>query len=360
MTEPPSTPDAMPPVDGGLAEAVPDAEGRPQTLGQKFFRWETLLSFAIALVILVLAIRGLRIDPAAIVANIREANLWWFLAGTAVWIAVIFARAARWRWLLLTAGIDKEHGYDIPGVVGITEIVWLAWFVNCVVPAKLGDAYRCWLLKQESGAPFSSSLGTIVTERLVDLVTLCLLMVTTGLYLFHGELPSEATMTFQLAVVLLGIGGIGLGALWFARERIEARLPHRLQGQFGRLSEAIFASMRKPLPLLLMSIGLWVAEGVRFWCMAQALHAHLPFPAALFISLMGSLLTALPFTPAGLGVVEAGTGAVMVGVMKLNNDVSFSIILLDRVATYWLVVAVGIVLYVKRFGRSATRAVASA
>lgn len=360
MSDDHSTGDAPAAEEPSASNALPTTGERPQTLGQRFFRWETLLSFAIALVILVLAIRGLRIDPEAILANIRQANLWWFLAGVAIWIGVIFARAARWRWLLLTAGIDKEHGYEIPGVVGITEIVWLAWFVNCVVPAKLGDAYRCWLLKQESGAPFSSSLGTIVTERLVDLVTLCVLMVTTGLYLFHGELPTEATLTFQLAVVLLGIGGIGLAALWFARERIEAKLPNRVQGQFGRLSSGVFGSMRKPVPLLLMSFALWVAEGFRFWCMAQALDAHLPFPAALFISLMGSLLTALPFTPAGLGVVEAGTGAVMVGVMRLNNDLSFSIILLDRVATYWLVVIVGVVLYLRRFGRRATRTAVTA
>src|SRR3712207_7067169 len=45
-------------------------------------------------------------------------------------------------------------------VLGISEIVMLSWFANCIVPAKLGDAYRAYLLKRTAGVSFSDRKST--------------------------------------------------------------------------------------------------------------------------------------------------------------------------------------------------------
>jgi len=68
---------------------------------------------------------------------------------------------------------------------------------------------------------------------------------------------------------------------------------------------------------------------------------------------MGSLLTTLPITPAGLGVVELGTGAVLVKVIGLDPALAGSIVLLDRVVAYWSLILVGLALYVRRLRRGA-------
>ncbi|MCC6314623.1 MAG: flippase-like domain-containing protein, partial [Thermomicrobiales bacterium] len=109
-----------------------------------------------------------------------------------------------------------------------------------------------------------------------------------------------------------------------------------------------------------VSVAIWLTEGFRFWFVAISLDAGIPFAAAMFIAMMGSLLTALPITPAGLGVVEAGTTAVMVGVLGMNPALAISIVLLDRVVAYWLLIAIGLALYLRRFGRETRRASAAA
>ena len=336
--------------------AMPDSP--PQPLGRRILRPETLLSFAFAAAILFFTFRRLDIDPAAVWANIVRANPWWLLGAFVVWYGSVACRAWRWKWMLGNAGIDDAHGYRMPGVAGMTEIVLLAWFANCVVPAKLGDAYRCWLLKQDSGASFSAGLGSLIAERLTDLFTLCITLTAIGLLVFHGHLPSEAATTFQLGGVLIGVGAVALLVMWFTRESLQRRLPARVQDQYGRLHGAVFGSLRHPALLVAMSAALWISEGLRFWLVSQALDARMAFTAALFVALMGSLLTALPVTPAGLGVVEAGTSAVMIGVLGMNPDVAVAVILLDRVVAYWSVIAVGIALYLHRFGREARRAAA--
>jgi hypothetical protein len=343
------------PPDRPEESIVPEDDGRPQSLGRRVLRPETLASFAVAAIILFFALRSLRVDPAAIWANILAANPWWFLAALVVWYATVVGRAARWRWMLGNAGIDPARGYRLPNLVGTTEIVLLAWFANCVAPAKLGDAYRCWLLKQDSGTSFSSGLGSVVAERLVDLVVLCLTLTAVGMAVFRGHLPEEATTTFLFGSALFAIAVVGLAAMWFSRHLIQRRLPERIHAQYARLHAGVFGSLRRPGWLVLMSAVLWLSEGLRVWLVAQSLDAGLAFPAAVFVALMGSLLTALPITPAGLGVVEAGTSAVMVGVLGMDADMAFSIVLLDRVVAYWSVIVVGIVLYVRRFGRDTRR-----
>ncbi|MCC6313207.1 MAG: flippase-like domain-containing protein, partial [Thermomicrobiales bacterium] len=264
----------------------------PQSLGKRVLRPETIGSFVVAAVILVFFMRRLQIDPQAVWDNVQRANPWWLLAAVAIWYSGFILRAVRWRRMLALADIDAAHGYAIPTTPGLIEILLLSWFANCVAPAKLGDAYRCYLLKQESRAPFSSGLGTLIAERLTDLVVLCFGMLAVGLAIFRGRLPSAAFHTFELGGALLAIAAVGLGAMWFFRHALERRVPARFQQQFGRLHDAIFSSMREPWLMIGVSVAIWLTEGFRFWFVAISLDAGIPFAAAMFIAMMGSLLTA--------------------------------------------------------------------
>lgn len=329
-----------------------DSEAGPGSLAGRVLRPRTLLSFAIALAILFFLVRRLDIPLSAIWANIRGANPWLFALAVAVWFGSFFLRAARWRLMLARVGVDRAHGYAVPGTFGLVEIFLLSWFANCVVPAKLGDAYRAFLLKQESGASFSTGIGTILAERLTDLTVLFLTMSGVALLVFRGQVPTVATQAFLLGLGLLAIAGIGLAGMWFSRHALQRRLPARLQEQYGRLSEAVFRCLRRPWPFLAISAVVWLAEGLRVLLVARALGSDLTPATALFIALMGSLLTTLPITPAGLGVVEAGITTVLVSVLGMDPALAASIVLLDRVIGYWSVIAVGLVLYARRARRA--------
>ena len=335
-------------------------ETAPQSLSRRFLRPETLASFVIAAVILFFAIRSLRIDPSAVLAYVRRADPWFLLAALAVWYGIFVVRALRWRGMLSRVGVNDANGYAVPSLGGIYEILVLSWFANCIVPAKLGDAYRCYLLKRDSRASFSTGLGTVLAERLSDLFVLCVMMAAAGALVFRGRLPDEAGRTFELGVVLVAVAGIGLTTMWFSRHLLQRRLPARIKEQYGRLHGGVFGSLRRPVPVVAVGAVIWLGEGLRFWLVSRSVAADLPFSVALFIALMGALLTAIPFTPAGLGVVEAGTGAVMVGVLGLDPDLSFAIIFLDRVVSYWSLIAVGLVVYARRFGRETRQPAARA
>src|SRR5205823_7527570 len=91
-----------------------------------------------------------------------------------VYYSAFWLRAARWKLLLnnVGSGMGGERLPTLPGINGLVEIIYLSWFVNCIVPAKLGDAYRSYLLKRNAGISFSSTIGTILAERVIDLLVL--------------------------------------------------------------------------------------------------------------------------------------------------------------------------------------------
>ena len=343
-----------------MADPIPDQpvmeeRGQPQ-IGASLRNPRTLLSLALAVVVIVLAFRSLDVDPQQIIANLRTARPLPVLLALLVWYGATVARAARWRWMLGKADIDDAHGYTMPSLAGFTQIILLSWFANSLVPAKLGDAWRCWLLKQDSGAPFSASLGTLVSERVMDVAVLCVTMTAAGLIAFGGGLPEEAALAVRIGLALVIVALVILGIVWRGRAQLAGRMPDRMRGPFEAISDAMVGSLRSPLPLAAMSVGLWLADGLRFWLAGVALGADLSYPAAIFVVLLSSLLTAIPLTPAGLGVVEAGAGAVMVGVLGFDPGMALSIILLDRVVSYWNVVIVGALVYARRIAGDLRRA----
>jgi uncharacterized protein (TIRG00374 family) len=121
-------------------------------------------------------------------------------------------------------------------------------------------------------------------------------------------------------------------------------VPSRWQEQFARLHFAIFACLARPAPFIGFSVGIWTLEGVRLLLVARALGSDLSPATALFVALMGSLLTTLPITPAGLGVVEVATIKVL-QLVDVETSLAGSIALLDRVVGYWSVIVVGLLVY---------------
>jgi uncharacterized protein (TIRG00374 family) len=66
----------------------------------------------------------------------------------------------------------------------------------------------------------------------------------------------------------------------------------------------------------------------------------------MFVSLIGSLLTAIPFTPAGLGLVELGMIGILTTVFKASRPQAAALVLIDRTISVFSIVFIGSVAYV--------------
>jgi len=308
----------------------------------------TLLSFGLALAIIVFLFRGFNLDPAAVWATMRHANLGYFALGFAVYYGAFILRGLRWQTLLANVGFSKAKNPAMPGVGGLVEIIYLSWFINCVVPAKLGDAYRGFLLKQAAGVSFPRTIGTILAERIIDLFVLFGLLVVSGLLTLQGHLPDMINGVLIFGGVLI-VGLVsGLIALRVLGDRVLDFLPARFRSIFvGFQSGMLLSFRRRSLPLLVGFTGIiWLMEGLRLYWVVQSLdQGHLiSLPVVIFIALASSLITTIPATPGGVGLVEGAVVSVLV-LFKVDLTTAISIALLDRLINYWSIVIGGLIVY---------------
>ena len=336
-------------TNGGDAQAA-------MTLGQRFRQPQTLLSFLFAFLIVAFLVRRLDIDPGEVWRHLRSANPLLFAIGAAAFYAGFIARVIRWRQMLVRAGVTDDPDVQLPSNAGLLQIVLLSWFVNCVVPAKLGDVYRGYLLKRRSNAAFTTTMGTIAAERLIDLVVLVVLLVGSGLIVFGRHFPSgtRTVVVYGGGTVLAGV--VLVGVVWTFRDSLLRMLPDRLAQPVDRVQVGLFENLRNPWSAIGLSLVIWLAEGVRFFFVAWALDALLPPSTALFLALISSLATVSPITPAGLGVVEA----ILISVLPLvgvGGDAAAAIAILDRIISYWSLILVGLPLYVMYVRRDVASAV---
>ncbi|MFN8593092.1 MAG: lysylphosphatidylglycerol synthase transmembrane domain-containing protein [Thermomicrobiales bacterium] len=312
----------------------------------------TIGSFLFAAIILWFAVKRLAIDPAAIWSEIRQASPQFLLGALALWYGAFAVRAWRWRQMILFVDRSRDDSdWHVPPTRGLTEIMTLSFFANSLVPAKLGDAYRGYLLKRDGNVPLSAGFGTILAERFTDAMMLLVVLGAAVAVVFGGNLPPQARPALTLAAILLVVALAGLGAMWVTRDVLVRYLPSRIQETYARLHESLFRSFGNPFLIFGIGLLLWCGDGMRVWLVAHSLNAPVPPQVALLVAVMGALLTIIPFTPAGLGVVELGIGSMLVGVFGIEPAVAGSIILLDRVVAYWSLLVVGTALYARRTRR---------
>jgi len=307
----------------------------------------TIISIAIPLFIIAafVAINGEQLQK--VPALILAANPALVLAAFVIFYAGFPLRGLRWANLL------RGTGLRIP-TKDSTEIIFLSWLVNCVVPAKLGDVYRAYLLKINSTASLSRTFGTVFIERVLDLCAIALLGIAAGYWSFRDGLPPAIQVVFAIGLVVVAILIVGLFTMRnFGRRIITALrfLPHVVLELYDRFEQGVFGAIgMRQLPFLAVLTGLiWMTESLRLYFVVQALgfpDVSLGLSGAVFVALIGSLLTAVPLSPAGLGIVEAGVVGVLTVAYGVPLPEATAIALLDRVISVFSVIVLGSIAYI--------------
>lgn len=333
-------------TDSGDAGENGALEPKAISLGQRLRSPQTIISFLVAFGLIVFIFRNLDLNLGEIWTNIRGSNPVFLLLGFVVYYGSFPLRAMRWRRLLNNAGITREQGFAVPGLGGLSEMYVLGWFANCVVPAKLGDAYRGYLLKKHAGPSFGRTLGTIFAERVMDIFALVTLLLVASLVVFHGTVPSSLRWPMFAGIGLVVAGVIGLLGLFVFGSRLRSLVPERLRPAYERVEHGVTTSFsRKGLTgVVVLTSVVWILEGTRLFLVASAFGIELSPASSLLVALLASLLTIMPLTPAGLGVVEGGT-IIALKLLDVGATDAGSVAIVDRIIAYWSVIVVGAVLY---------------
>jgi glycosyltransferase 2 family protein len=318
----------------------------PPSISSRLRDPRTIISIVLPIVILVLifaAAPGFELDQ--LPGLISQANPWYLLAAVGIYYLGFPLRGYRWALLVRGAGDDL-------GVKDSTEIIFISWLVNCVVPAKLGDVYRAYLLRANFPVSLSKVFGTVFIERIFDLFAIVLLGFAAGFWSFRDGMSGPVKVVFAIGLVVIIVLAVGLFFVRnFGRKAMtRLPLPQRVTEFYDRFEEGVFSISPRAIPRLAFVTALiWATEAMRLYLVVQALHFNdvtLGISGAFFVALIASLLTAVPFTPAGLGIVELGIVGVLTRFYNVPTTEATAILVLDRTISVLSVILFGAIAWI--------------
>jgi uncharacterized protein (TIRG00374 family) len=126
-----------------------------------------ILLLAIAFGLFFFAFRGVSIEK--IIHQMLQANIFWVFLSLIPSIAALISRAYRWNLLI------ESTGYTSP-LTKTTYSLMVGYFANLAFP-RLGEVTRCGALSKAEAIPFNVLLGTVIVERVVDVISLLICLV---------------------------------------------------------------------------------------------------------------------------------------------------------------------------------------
>jgi glycosyltransferase 2 family protein len=335
---------ALPP-EGLPLDDESDVPAAPIALSRRLRQPRTIISILIPLAVIAVfvALNGEQLGR--VPGLIAEADLRLVVLAFVIFYLGFPLRGFRWALLLRSTGTHISTRDS-------TEILFLSWLVNCVVPAKLGDVYRAYLLKINTVASLSRTFGTVFIERVLDLIAIALLGIAAGGWSFRDGLPPPIQLIFAIGFVVVAVLALGLLTMRnFGRQILTALpFPPQILEFYDRFEEGVFRAITlRNLPLLGGLTGtIWMTEALRLFFVIAAFgfaDVQVGLSGAVFVALIGSLLTAVPLSPAGLGIVEAGIVGVLTVAYGIPLAEATAIALLDRVISVFSIIVLGSIAY---------------
>jgi uncharacterized protein (TIRG00374 family) len=271
-------------------------------------RWFILLlGLLVSVGLLWFAFRDLQLQE--VLEALQGANYWWLVPGVAVYFVSVWFRS--WRWGFLLRGskhVSPNH---------LFPVVVIGYMGNDVLPFRLGEVLRAYVLWRREQINIGTSLTTAVLERLFDGLTMVLFVLLGLLFVpmspFFSRLVAIASAVFLGAlVVFLFLAARPQLLHRIAHGLIKALVPQRFRALLFGLVEGVIDGLeslrsgRDVLVVFGVTLWVWILETLKYWLVSFVFGLRLPYFGILLMAGVVNLLTALPSLPGYIGTFEAG------------------------------------------------------
>ena len=256
----------------------------------------------------------------------------------------VFANLFRgWRWKLALEPLG-----EYPKTSHCVYAIFISYASNLVIP-RVGEVTRCGVLSKYDGVSFSQSLGTVVSERMID--TLCVGLITGGVLL--SQMPVFATFFAETGTnvgryaevltsahfYLIILCGLAILVLCFFLIRNIA-LFAKLKGILQNIWQGVIALKDiRQIPLyIIYTFGIWVCYFLEFYLAfyAFSFSAHLGLSAGLVMFVVGTLAVIVP-TPNGAGPWHFAVMTMMMLYGVGKEDAGIFALLVHGIQTFLLI-----------------------
>jgi len=257
----------------------------------------------------------------------NDVNYFWIVASLFLGLLSHVSRTIRWNLLIEPLGRK-------PRILNTFLAVMVGYLMNLALP-RMGEISRCGVIARYEKISFTKLVGTVVTERLIDVLMLLILLVIVVLTQFGQVLEflnnnpevNEKLQKVFFSPILIGGLVFFLAVLWISRHKIrESSLTKKVMGFVGQFVEGFrsIGKMKKKGSFIFHSVFIWVMYYLMMYLIffSFGFTSHLGPLAGLTVFVLGSFGMVAP-VQGGIGawhfmVIE---GLALYGVDKADGKV---------------------------------------
>ncbi len=260
-------------------------------------------------------------------------------AAIVVYLGGCAARAERWLALLRHSGAEPTRA-DAYGLVAV------GYLGNNVLPARAGDALRVVFLAPRARTDARTVIGTIVAERVLDVVLLVGLFIVLAYGVLGGDdVPSTGRFAFA-ALLVAGLVLVCAVLAYLMHRR--GHLRHALRFLAPMAVATLSLRGRHGARLIAWSALVWALEWGAWWLTSDAIGLHL---SVLDVGYLMGLATVFVLVPSGPGYVGTFDAALIFGLHALGHkDDALSYLLLLRFVIAVPITVLGLIALASRYG----------
>jgi uncharacterized protein (TIRG00374 family) len=236
----------------------------------------------------------------------RSSDYLWLVPALAAFGAGNIARALRWR-SLFAPGRRPPPG-------PMLNATMLGYFYNSILPARAGEAARVLVLTQRSTAPAVEVVGTVVIERLYDLMAILIIFFVAAAWLPHVTWLKAAAFVAIVLAALIASAATALAV--FGERPVRVLLKPlaklslvselRLERAVHELAHGLSGLRQKAVALegFAWTLLAWMLSALCAYFVILAFRPHLPFLCGVLVVVAVGLAMIVPAPPAAIGVFE--------------------------------------------------------
>ena len=256
-------------------------------------RLRPIFGYLVALACLVWVFHDVRLED--FLGHALKLNWWWVLGAVILDVLSYVCQGARWRLLL-------RHVVDI-SIVRATQAIYAGLFLSEVLPMRVGEIARGYLVAYWTGARFTSVLPSIVIERVFDGIWLAIGIGLTAMFVPLPRNLLRAGDVFGVAVLAVVVAFLFI---------VFSRKPNRFTAGIREIGRT-----RLAYEAFGVSAFILIIQSCAFWMVMQAYGINLSIWIAAAVLIIIHLGTAIPNAPANVGtysvLLRSGSDAVRSG-----------------------------------------------
>ncbi len=284
---------------------------------------------------------------------LKSTNGYWLAAGLLTNFAALLFRTARWRAIL-----DPDHPPPFYPTFFANAI---GYMVSTILPVRAADVARPALLARRTDLRFSGALGTVLTERVLDLFSILSLFVyfavrhwndfsdNRGFFIVKvGAIVSGALLVILVAFVA-GLY-VSSGLIRRAHEGLGRLIPKRFRESWMHFFDSFVETLELAkhrtalLKVLVFTTGIWLCLTAQFYFSVLALGRPLPFDSSFLVTGVTTIGLAIP-TPGGVGGFHKACQLVLTTFYGMDVDSSVAVAVLFHIVGTLPVIVTGLLLF---------------